>query len=233
MKMPRRRFWLPLLLVVASVAFVQFDVHYHVIGWWRGDAYYKGLPTSYWRNAATFRIKGSTRPWLETLYRFVRLRPSADQTAAAIFAGDPDSAKVVAQLLNDGSTDPDVRDGLLNSLAGTGAVPSDDLATAVRPSLNEPRDSTRYYAACYLLKSDRDRTTAMRQILEVFGKWGQDSSPHVRSSIISHIVQLTAKCNDVDRPALLAILRQLEGDSNSMVRERAAQGSEEISKFAQ
>lgn len=37
-----------LLLVVASL--LHPSVHWRVIGWWRGEAFYQGRPTSYWAN---------------------------------------------------------------------------------------------------------------------------------------------------------------------------------------
>ena len=46
--MRRRRLWsAALALVVATAALVE-SVTYAGRGWWRGEAFYRGRPTSYW-----------------------------------------------------------------------------------------------------------------------------------------------------------------------------------------
>src|SRR5687767_4017380 len=108
MKLPRRRYWVPLVLVVLLLVFARFDLHYHVIGWLRGDAYYQGLPTTYWRDAATFQLKGPS-PWRQTIHRWTRLPLPERDERFSLFTGEPEAAAVLGQLMVDSATDEQVR----------------------------------------------------------------------------------------------------------------------------
>jgi hypothetical protein len=136
------------------------------------------------------------------------------------------------QLLGDKSLDPVVRESLLHSLCSTG-VPSGELAAAVRPSLHDPNDHIRYYAACYLLESEADSALAIQQLLEAYEKWARDPSPSVRQNVSFRIVRSATRLRDSERPPFVAILRRIEQDGNAIVREAAAQAVRKLSNCEQ
>jgi hypothetical protein len=48
--MKRRYRWLLALLLLVAASFLLPAVHWRLIGWVRGEAFYQGRPTSYWRS---------------------------------------------------------------------------------------------------------------------------------------------------------------------------------------
>jgi len=50
MKLRKRPLLLSLILLLLAGGVLSLPpVHWRLIGWWRGEAFFKGLPTSYWR----------------------------------------------------------------------------------------------------------------------------------------------------------------------------------------
>jgi hypothetical protein len=69
----RRRFWLllALLLLVVGGLLIVPAVRWPIYGWLKGEAFYQGMPTSYWREriqnhleARLARLRGVERPWI-------------------------------------------------------------------------------------------------------------------------------------------------------------------------
>jgi hypothetical protein len=228
MKLPRRRYWVPFALLLAFLAIARFDLHYHLIGWWRGDAYFRGMPTSYWRDAAVYRVHGPPK-WLDVLHRILRFRPFDNGNQYAIFKGDPKSAGVMSQLLNDQSLDPAIRERLIVEITGRGNA-SEEMAAAVRPSFQDGNDRIKLYAAYYLLDSESDSALAMQHLIEFYRNWAHDSSRSVRRNAALHISSIAYGHKQLDRRAFLAILHSLEQDSDREVREAATQAVDNLSK---
>src|SRR5437773_11987166 len=116
MKLPRRRYWVPLVLVVLLFLCVRFGLDYHFLALVRGDAYYRGMPTSFWRDVSSSWVLGNQQPphWLARLLR----RPLPDRGPFAIFQRDPDAQKVLLQLALDQATDHDIRVRAFESCSG-------------------------------------------------------------------------------------------------------------------
>src|SRR5687767_2366186 len=115
MKLPRRRYWVPLVLLAVFVACVQLDLHYHVLGLCRGDAYYRGMPTSFWRDVAAHEIPGHEPVrWLE----FVIRRPLPQRKATTLYQGGPAAQSVLLQLALDPVTKRYVRLSAFASCTG-------------------------------------------------------------------------------------------------------------------
>ena len=228
MKLPRRRYWLPFALLLAFLAIARFDLHYHLIGWWRGDVYFRGMPTSYWRDAAVYRVHGPPK-WLDVLHRILRFRPFDDSSRYAIFTGDPKSADVMSQLLNDQSLDPAVRECLIVEITGRGNA-SEEMAAVVRPSFHDDNDRIKLYAAYYLLDSETDSVLALQHLLEIYRTWARDPSPLGRRNAALHISSIAYGHRQLDRRPFLAILHLLEQDSDGRVREAATQAVENLTK---
>lgn len=48
--MKRRNVWMCLMLLLVAVSFMLPAVHWRVIEWAKGEAFYQGRPTSYWKS---------------------------------------------------------------------------------------------------------------------------------------------------------------------------------------
>jgi DNA alkylation repair enzyme len=230
MKLPRRRYWVLLVLVGGVCLGAWCDLHYHVIGWWRGDAYFQGMPTSYWHHAAVYHLHNKTK-WMELTDRFVHFRRFDYPSRLALFRGDPKSARVVSQILRDESLDSTVRMTLLHSLCST-AIASEELVAAIRPSLNDANDLIKCFAAQCLLESKSDSALAIHRLMEVLQKWENDPNPTLRRCAMLHIVQVATCHQQLDRRQFLAILDRLAQDSDRDVRDAAAKSVKELAELA-
>jgi hypothetical protein len=117
----RWRLWLSLALLFAGVGVcLHPNVYWPVYGWWRGEQFYGGLPTSGWRAEAegleeiwpdSYPVGGIPEmdqwarpyPWWRTFlkeYANVKIECAAD-TDIALLRGDPAATSVLLVLLRD------------------------------------------------------------------------------------------------------------------------------------
>src|SRR5262245_53360191 len=111
----RWRLWLALAsLLLIGVAVVQPAVHWRLIGWARGEAFYQGRPTRHWtlecqqrecrfvlqpcaRVGHTEWLRHPTR-WEKQFSWLVGTKPAATMP---LLSGDPTAALVLVELLRD------------------------------------------------------------------------------------------------------------------------------------
>jgi hypothetical protein len=108
---PRCRFWLGLsFLVILGAAFVHPGVYWPVVGWVRGEAFYKGRPTSYWHGQLNhyeelFALISSdwyliecqpiaSAQWLRSFFGV-----KADHQGYALLDGDPQALRVLLEMV--------------------------------------------------------------------------------------------------------------------------------------
>lgn len=231
MKLPRRRYWVPLLLVVLFAASAWFDVHYHVIGWFRGDEYYRGLPTTYWRNLATYQLKGPSA-WQQTFHRWTGIAPPPKLEKVDLFRGNPDADAVLTQLIDDQAVDEQIRLQAIYAFAGPGPrrrILTDDNKATLQRCLNNSKPDIRFAAAHTLLISDEDAATSANVMLEIIRQQLKDASPNERIVGTNRLTILGA-CHNVDLDTLLPLLRQSQDDSDWRVREAAGRVLDLISE---
>lgn len=107
MRLPRRRFLIPLLLVIAGGIFFEFNVFWHINGWLRGDAYFKGMPTCYWANSLNEGY--GTPAWQKKLLGYLGFPSTHLALCGNIYCKDPKVAPVLLQLATNSSNSPKVR----------------------------------------------------------------------------------------------------------------------------
>lgn len=229
MKLPRRRYWVPLLLVIVFAACVRFHLHYHVIGLFRGDAYYRGLPTCYWRDSATTLVKGSPS-WIVRAYRFVGARP-VNFTDYGIFSGEPESTAVLVQLLQDDFIDREVREHLLWALDRWQGKADEELLAAVRPYLDSQDDQARINAASFLVQQKDESSLPLERLIDAFEKWSR-GTPVLRRMVTSRIVKTAIDFPADKVPVLLDLLSRLQQDANPFVRADAAETLAKVRNLA-
>lgn len=102
-----------LLLLVASL--LHPGVHWRVIGWWRGEAFYEGRPTSYWREqvrripisyAEIVELQESSPSWPELLLE--RLSGNPPDRFPTQRLRDPTAIPILEELIRD--PDPRIRE---------------------------------------------------------------------------------------------------------------------------
>lgn len=113
----KRRCFLALFVLIALTASLYCNLHHAIPGWLRGEALYRGRPTSYWRNEINrwegFRFPSidgafsitefsiyhrAQSPWQK---QFRWLLPEQKDQWPALFDGDPEGRLVLQQLAND------------------------------------------------------------------------------------------------------------------------------------
>lgn len=114
LRMPRRRFLVLLLLAIAVGLCFHFNVYYHVRGWLRGDAYYKGMPTCSWADG--LNKDHGTPTWLKPVYGFLGVKSSQTVGDEEIFCDDSDAVAVLLQLAAEAGNSPTVREKAISSL---------------------------------------------------------------------------------------------------------------------
>ena len=166
MKLPRRRYWVPFLLLVTFICGVRLDLDYHVLGLFRGDAYYRGMPTSFWRDVATHYTPAHETPrWFERYFR--RQLPSRGPTT--IFQGDPAAQSVLRQLALDAATDRCLRLRSFEKCIGP-PLGDEEWAIANRHLSDDDRD-IRHAAADLMLrlnKSEAALALLLQELLDEF-----------------------------------------------------------------
>ena len=230
MKLPRRRYWVPLVLLPALCACAWFKVHYHFIGFWRGDAYYQGLPTSYWHDAASDQIQGPPK-WLGPIFGGWFSTPLARTESLAVFRGDPKSVPVLIQIIEDPVADSSVRVEAIQSLSRLNERAPDELLDALRKHLQDPKGQLSYYAAWQLLKRDDDPTLAVKLLFDWHVRNSKSPWPAYREGVVIMLNNLATCRLDIDPSPMLDALRILQDDSDAAVRDSATEAIEKILKF--
>lgn len=231
-KLPRARFWLPLAAVVLLALCVRFSLHYHVIGFCRGDEYYQGLPTSYWRDAATYRIHGPPA-WLRLVHRWLP-RPGQDDRPLPVYKGGMEAMPVLRQLAEDPHTDVEVRLSVLRAFLIESAFQTSDkwdinnprpvyvpeVLEVARRCFDDPNADVRFTSASLLLYGDNPEP-AFRCLFECHLKRIQDLSPFERVGGISGLATLSRHCEGDRKEDLRKRIQAMETDASGMVREHA------------
>jgi hypothetical protein len=230
-KLPRARFWLPLAAVVLFALCVRFSLHYHVVGFFRGDAYYQGLPTSYWRDAAAYRIHGPPA-WLRLVHRWLP-RPGHNDLLP-VYKGGMEAMPVLRQLAEDQHTDVEVRLSVLRTFLIESAfrtsdkwdindpqpVPVPEVLEVARRCFDDPNADVRLTSASLLLYGDNPEP-AFQCLFECHLRRIQDVSPFERVGGISGLATLSRHCEGDRKEDLRKRIRAMEADANRMVREHA------------
>jgi len=224
MKLPRRRFWVPLVLVVVVFACARFDLHYHVIGWWRGDAYFRGMPTTYWRNVATFAVKGPPdwARWIPGIHR-----PMNEQELLPLYRSDPAAAAVLLQLGVDPATVPEVRRAALWALDRLAPPLGDEERAAVQTCLADPNRDVRH-AAAQLLVGRADSTEALQLLMRENIERLSEPAYMERLYAIGALVNLGVSCKAADVQEIRQRISPLRDDSNPTVRDFATRMVERL-----
>jgi hypothetical protein len=150
-KVPRRRFWMPLIAIALWLGCVHIGLHYHVLGVLRGDAYYRRMPTSYWRDVANHRVERETSPsLLRFIARFTGWRPPAEEPGNPLFKRDPAAQAVLLQLALDPGNNHEVRIRAFEACCGA-PLAADDRRAAETCLLDADR-ALRHEAACLLVR---------------------------------------------------------------------------------
>jgi hypothetical protein len=116
----RWRVWLGLVLTIAIGTLLLPAVHWRLIGWSRGEAFFQGRPTSWWHDEIKHysvvliptgdlywvRERSSWITWLQTHISSDSMS-AASSTDLALLRGQPEAVPVLIKLLQD--EDDDVR----------------------------------------------------------------------------------------------------------------------------
>lgn len=169
MKAPRRRFWIPLAVLLIWLVGAYFGLDYHLVGLLRGDAYYQGMPTSYWHDVATHQYqeqngKGVSPSWLEQVKSLVRWR-ARRRGPDTLFKRDPAAQAVLLQLALDADAAHYLRVRALESCAGP-PLSGDDRATVDR-YLDDPDRNLRHAAAAILVRLNQSESALERLLGEL------------------------------------------------------------------
>src|SRR5712692_6043585 len=116
----RRLIAATLFLLVLGGLFALSPIRVWVVGYLRGEHFFRGLPTSYWREQALEHdrlrkdrsIRGwggvvvivpppSPTRWTDSLLSFFRIRSAADEPDFRVFEGDVAALAVLTDLLRD------------------------------------------------------------------------------------------------------------------------------------
>ncbi len=108
----RKPLWHILPLLLLGGCLLHPAIHWRLIGWAKGEAFYQGRPTSYWRAECERWGGGITWHWNITLGYWHRVpsewekllegvsgSPSATTTKMPLVQGDPESVPVLMELL--------------------------------------------------------------------------------------------------------------------------------------
>lgn len=231
MKLPRRRFWVPLALVLVFVAFTKFDLHYHIIGWFRGDAYYRGLPTTYWRDAAMLQSKGPG-PLREKLHRWARMPLPLKDDQFPLFRGDSDAMPVLTQFVDDEATDKELRLQAMITIrysVGQQQCLSTEIKDALLRWIDSADRDIRFIAAREMLRFNAEVERSAKVMWHVITEQLNDPSPFERISATYRLHEL-GNCKQVDLAPILRKLQELDSDSDRRIRIAASEVIDSLRK---
>jgi hypothetical protein len=215
-KLPRRRFWIPLAIAGLALGCVRVGLHYHAIGLLRGDAYYRWMPTSYWRDVATHQIRKEEPPrWLGHVERFIGWRPPPQGPDTPLFKRDPAAQAVLLQLALDPDTDHYVRVRAFETCAGPPLEAYDRVA--VERCLVDPDDKLRRGAAGLLVRLNRSES-ALELIV---ADWKADlrASSALRRYRASYLLwELASESPSLDIDDLVRRIRPMLQDEDPDIR---------------
>jgi HEAT repeat protein len=147
------------VLLFVAASFLLPAVHWRVIGWVKGEAFYDGRPTSYWSQAISNWLEDpmdvtSTPNWLDEWKQY--LGWSTESSAVATLSENPDARPVLRQL----SKDPNAQVrrtalGMLIAEKGQEAIP------ILIEGLKDEYSGVRLDAAFALLEYDADAHLAI------------------------------------------------------------------------
>jgi hypothetical protein len=154
----RKRLALGLSLVAAGILAAAFatPAFYFVRGWWRGEHFFHGMPTSYWRNAIRQWNRGpdEVRWWNRALERLgVDLKPTVLNDSQ-----DPAAIPILLCLAQDEEEAVQIAVGYaLERLQPTAR----ETVPLLVESLNHQNPTVRYWAATLLGRLGRRAKTAI------------------------------------------------------------------------
>jgi hypothetical protein len=175
----RWRIWLGLvlLLLLLGTAFLVPAVRWPVIGWLKREAFYDGMPTSYWRSQirdyrecvipmGSMIAVQPPQTLLNRLRESVGLQPTYLDQPAIMVAGD-DAVPVLVELLED--DEETMRAEAIDLLSAAVVFAHSHAAhTALRQALKSPHRDVRWRAADCLLRRDPDDGPLL---IPVFIEW--------------------------------------------------------------
>lgn len=214
MKLPRRRFWVPLVLLLAIIGWVANDLHYHLLGWFRGDAYYKGMPTSYWRDAANHRYR-ELPAWEQAFYRWTKIAPPKTEQRPAVFKGDPAASEVLQQLIRDKTTADEVRLLAMDSIRFS--EQRDDIAFRLT-CIDDPHPEIRLESARLLAFWGVDPPTHTRIAVDACIAHFKDPSPSKRYGAVGSLRIFSLSHPEFEKQMLADAVALAINDSNPDVR---------------
>jgi hypothetical protein len=150
MSMRRKLLLVGLAIAAASVVLMLPAVRWPLIGWWRGEAFYDGRPTSYYADRARgvfFAVQLSPfGGWTsEYIYRPGPVERLALRAGLERFAGPPDrtlptdpaAVPMLVELLDRSRAEPRVRLQAVNALRQVRPAPSQAIAVLGRAAADE------------------------------------------------------------------------------------------------
>jgi hypothetical protein len=162
MAMKRRRLLLLLLLPVLGGLLLVPSVHWRVVGWGRGEAFYQGRPTSYWSRELNRWISASTQQGtattdlIEQWFIWLGLA-SPDSKQPTILEGQADAIPVLRELAKDER--PSIR-----WQAFRGWEKAENPNMVCKEALNDPALSIRRDYAFYVIASSFDEDVKMAAV---------------------------------------------------------------------
>lgn len=106
----RWKLWLGLvLLLVAGAAFMYPSIYWPVTGWAKGEAFYQGRPTSWWRGKLVSSLsqpggRSVLNSWLGMIHKPWGLEVDAFEEVFLALVSDPSAVPVLIALLEDPDT---------------------------------------------------------------------------------------------------------------------------------
>jgi hypothetical protein len=170
--MKRRWLWLLLLLLVGA-SLLHPSVHWRLIGWVRGEAFYQGRPTTYWQQriqeyqqlTEDERWSAWNDHWMRTVEKLLGLPPD-DYHPAVLYHDDPATMPVRLELLRDAN--PDVRKAVALNIGVIG-LPARPAIPILIDLLEDPDLSVQRTAANALMsygpEEAKEAVPSLRQLL--------------------------------------------------------------------
>lgn len=210
-----------LLLTAAAVLLAMPSCRYGVLGLVRGESFYQGRPTSYWRGVVKDwtvpRPCSPQGPPPTTLLHKVRaflVEPFAEKVVIPPGEDQPDALPVLIELLSD--EDAAVRSYAVTTIEGIG--PSAKAAVPRLILLLEDEDPEVRALAAFAVDTIHGRAEFLLRLIE-------DRDPATR-----HLVALALSRVNEPREVVISGLKKLLSDPDEKVRDAAAESLEALTK---